>query len=205
MHACCKAASHPWDRYEVDLRWLPGRLRCLIVGENPGSDDSDYFYTVPRSYSDDTVGVRRRLLCGLHNKNLIQEATLEAFREAGFLFDHAIRCPLPREVVEAERRAARRYASERVKHPAHLEGAIAQASAVWVMGHIASNAVANTCKTFPKTPRLISKPPYPGELSPNSKFFLSRYLTWCDDVEVSRICQAFAQFARKRAIFQSPT
>ena len=33
--------------YDVPNRWKPQRVRCLIVGENPGEQDSMYFYDVP--------------------------------------------------------------------------------------------------------------------------------------------------------------
>ena len=80
----------------IDLRlngnWLPRVVRYLLIGENPGDSDSEYFYQRPRSYDADKVAVRRALLHGLHQQRLITEPTLEAFRDAGFLFDHAIRC-----------------------------------------------------------------------------------------------------------------
>jgi len=203
--ACCVAGSHHWDRYEVARVWAPQHLCCFIIGENPGAADSEYFYAKPESYAEDPVDVRRRLLRGLRDERLIAEPTLEAFREAGFLFDHGIRCSLPRRVVRAEHRAAMRYASTRVGRAPHLVPFLSQAPTVWVMGHIASNAVANACEAagcdpFPKKRRQISKPPYPGELGPGSKFFLSRYLTRCYDAEVSNICRAFGVFARARSI-----
>ena len=201
MLACCGAASHSWDQYQVEHLWLPRRLRCLIIGENPGSEASEYFYAVPKSYVKDAVVVRRCLLRGLHAQKLIREATLEGFRDAGFLFDHAIRCPLPSSVVEDERRAARRYASTRVMNPTHLCPWLSQATAVWVMGHLASNAVANATVEFPKKRRRISMHPYPGEISPRSKFFLSEYFTWRNEKKTPEICQVFTRFARERVIF----
>jgi hypothetical protein len=170
---CCGAAAHPWDQYEVENRWLPLTVRCLIVGENPGAVDSEYFYAVPKSYARDRVIVRRCLLHGLHREKLILEATLEAFRDAGFLFDHGIRCPLSRNEVKTEQRAAKLYRSRRVGCAPHLVPLLSQSSTVWVMGHIASNAVANATETsptdiFPKEQRLISKAPYPCELAPGS-------------------------------------
>lgn len=95
MPTCCGAEKHGWDRQEVERRWLPTTLRCFVVGENPGDTTSEYFYERPASYAADEVTVRRALLRGLHEQGLIAEATLEGFQEAGFLFDHAIRCQLP--------------------------------------------------------------------------------------------------------------
>ena len=108
MPACCGAEKHEWDRLEVERRWLPARLQCLVIGENPGDTTSEYFYERPPSYASDGVVVRRALLAGLRHEGLIADATLEGFREAGFLFDHAIRCQLPSEVVAAERMQAAR-------------------------------------------------------------------------------------------------
>jgi len=201
MLACCGVTLHPWNRYEVERQWLPGSLRCLIIGENPGDTDSQYFYTVPQSYDRDRVVVRRCLLHGLYDQKLIREATLEGFRDAGFLFDHAIRCPLSQAVVKAEHRAARRYASSRVENPTHLLSLMSHATAVWVMGHIASNAVANVCGAFSKKQRRISKHPYLGELEADSRFFLSEYFTRWNQNDSVQICRAFAQFARVRGIF----
>lgn len=86
MPACCSAVKHPWDEHEVERRWLPRALRCLIIGENPGDTTSEYFYQPPASYASDAVVVRRALLRGLHHHGLIPEPTLEGFRDAGFLF-----------------------------------------------------------------------------------------------------------------------
>ena len=201
MPACCDAVLHPWDRYGVQQRWLPGTLQCLVIGENPGNTDSQYFYAPPQSYARDRVIVRRCLLRGLCDQKLISEATLEGFRNAGFLFDHAIRCPLSQTIVKAERQAARRYASPRAEEPSHLLASLSQAVVVWVMGHIACNAVANACTSFPKVPRPISKPPYPGELEIGSKFFVSEYFTRWNQSESVEICRAFKRFALERGVF----
>jgi hypothetical protein len=201
MLACCGAVLHPWDRHEVQQQWLPGTLRCLIIGENPGDTDSQYFYAPPQSYARDRGTVRRCLLRGLCDQKLISETTLEGFRNAGFLFDHAIRCPLSQIVVKAERHAARRYASPRVDEPVHLLASLSQAVVVWVMGHLACNAVANVCTSFPKERRLISELPYPGELEPGSKFFVSEYFTRWNQSESVGICRAFKRFALERGVF----
>jgi hypothetical protein len=60
---CC-GKSHAWDTYDVPNRWKPQqRVRCLIVGENPGKQNSVYFYDVPANH--DPVRVRTNLLHGL--------------------------------------------------------------------------------------------------------------------------------------------
>src|SRR4051812_28971492 len=198
MPACC-GAEHPWDRYHVQQKWWPKVLRYLIVGENPGNLGSEYFYAVPADYSADRVVVRKQMLRGLYSQGLIPEPTLPGFREGGFLFDHAIRCPLPPEVVNIERQNATRYASHRVEHPLHLQRSLSDANAVWVMGHLASNAVANATNDFPRERRRISKPPFPGAARPNSRFFVSEYFTWRNAPRCAKICEAFSRFVERRA------
>jgi hypothetical protein len=202
MLACCGAVRHQWEEHEVERRWLPRVLRCLIVGENPGDTDSEYFYEPPESYESDEVAVRRALLRGLHRCNLIPQATLEGFQDAGFLFDHAIRCQLPSSVIKRERQKAMRYASRLVENPAHLRDRLAEARTVWVMGHFASNAVANASPDFPKHRRQLSRPPYPGRLRACSKFFLSEYLSWRTEADAPRFCEAFEWFARDKVAFE---
>jgi hypothetical protein len=201
MLSCCGTDSHPWDQYQAAERWMPRTLRCLIIGESPGDLDSEYFYTAPKDYDQDRVAVRRCLLRGLHQHELISQATLEVFRDAGFLFDHAIRCPLPPEIVNAEREAAMRYASQRVLCPNHLRRILDESPVVWVMGHLASNAVANIVSDFQKVKRRVSQPPFPSELTLGSKFFLSEYLTRRNENRAPQICEAFVRFARARGIF----
>jgi hypothetical protein len=138
---CCRAAEHPWDRFKVDLFWRPRQLRCLIIGENPGDVESAYFYEAPGGYANDPVVVRRYLLRGLLGQKLLISATLEGFRDAGFLFDHAIRCPLSSVDVKKERSAAMRYASSRVQRSAPLLAPLSQPPVVWVMGQLANNAM----------------------------------------------------------------
>src|SRR2546428_10378446 len=87
MLACCGVQEHPWDRHNVKTDWLPASIRCLIVGENPGAARSEYFYNPPTSYARDRVVVRKGLLHGLHAVGLLNAATLEGFRDAGFLLD----------------------------------------------------------------------------------------------------------------------
>ena len=199
---CCDGI-HPFDRFEVERLWSPPQLRCLIVGENPGSYDSPYFYERPRSYENDPVKVRRGLLQNLFKQKLLPSATLKGFQEAGFLFDHAIRCPLSQKVIAKERVAAMKYASIRVQNPTHLLTALTQAPIVWVMGHLASNAVANLTAEFPKEQRRISSPPFPGEVGPKSRFFVSSYLTRWNEKDWPEIFVAFAQFFFNRKVVDS--
>lgn len=202
MLACCGAEKHQWEKHEVEPVWLPRVLRCFIVGENPSDTTSQYFYEAPDDYASDAVVVRRALLRGLHEHGLIPEAKLEAFRDAGFLFDHAIRCQLDSDTVGAERQKAMRYASGRVQNPAHLRPWLAQAKVVWVMGHLASNGVGNAIAEFPRQRRRISLPPFPGSIAPGSRFFLSEYLSWRTESEASRFSESFARFAREKAAFE---
>ena len=199
---CCGAEKHQWEKHEVERRWLPRVLRCFIVGENPGDTTSEYFYEPPASYASDEVAVRRALLHGLHQRGLIAEATLEGFQGAGFLFDHAIRCQLASRVINVERQKAMRYASHLVEDPAHLRVRLAEAKTVWVMGHLASNAVANATAEFPKERRRISGPPYPGRIRACSRFFLSEYLSWRTESEAPRFCEAFERFAHEKVAFE---
>jgi hypothetical protein len=202
MLACCGADQHQWEEHEVERRWLPRVLRCFIVGENPGDTDSEYFYQPPASYTLDDVAVRRALLRGLHPRGLILEATLEGFQDAGFLFDHAIRCQLASGVIKVERQRAMRYACRLVENPEHLRNRLADARTVWVMGHFASNAVADASPDFPNQRRQISRPPYPGRLQACSKFFLSVYLSWRTEADAPRFREAFESFAREKAAFE---
>jgi len=197
---CCEV-QHQWDKHEVERRWLPSKLRCFVVGENPGDSTSQYFHERPADYESDEVAVRRALLRGLHQHDLIQEATLEGFKEAGFLFDHAIRCQVPPAAVTSERQKAIRYASLRVENTCHLRPWLAQARVVWVMGHLASNGVADATTEFPKRRRKISKQPYPGEIACDSRFFLSEYLSWRTEAQAPAFCRAFREFALQRHVF----
>jgi hypothetical protein len=202
MLACCGAEKHQWEKHEVERVWLPRILRCFIVGENPGDTTSQYFYEPPETYASDAVVVRRALLRSLHEHALIPEATLAAFRDAGFLFDHATRCQLDSDTVSAERQKAIRYASRRVEDPVHLRSWLAKARMVWVMGHLASNAVGNATSEFPRQRRRISLPPFPASSASGSRFFLSEYLSWRTESKASRFCEAFGRFARERAALE---
>lgn len=199
---CCPESEHAWDCHRVGTKWFPSPLRCLIIGENPGSNKSTYFYDNSQGGQHDSVTVRRNLLRGLYCQKLIDAPTLDAFRDAGFLFDHAIRCHLSPADVRKERSLADRYASPRAKSATHLMPIIQQAPKVWVMGRVARNAVAaldcglledwNEEKTQAKQ---ITKCPYPLMIPQGTpKFFISRYLTHVSLKEVEAICQRFENF-----------
>ena len=198
MLACCGAQEHPWNRYSVEKDWLPTSIRCLIVGENPGSDNSEYFYNPPRSYARDRVVVRKGLLRGLADVGLVATASLEGFRDAGFLFDHGIRWSATSRHREARASPCEtiRVDAGRCRDPspaAPVEGRDRLGQ-----GHIASNAVVNATAHFPKERRMISQSPYPGESGPGSRFFVSEYFTRWNRRVVPEICAAFARFAGAR-------
>jgi hypothetical protein len=65
--------------------------------------------------------------------------TLQAFRDAGFLFDHGIRCYLTRSEIKAQARLARHYESPLAATAMHLKPLLSSARRVWVMGYVARN------------------------------------------------------------------
>lgn len=162
--------------------WVPAELRCLIVGESPGENAEKYFYNRRRK-----VAVRTIVLRELHRHSLLTEPTLVAFRNAGFLFDHAIRCLLASETIQREASLADQYRSPRAADAAHLDSFLVVKSPVWVMGRIARNAVAYPRSEFPRDTSEISKPPNPRWMSEAPRFFVSRYLLHASRVEVARI------------------
>jgi hypothetical protein len=182
--SCC-GKPHPWDIYEVALRWRPATLRCLTVGENPGDESSIYFYQPPEGR--DSVRVRSNLLYGLTVAAVISAPTLEAFRAAGFLFEHAIRCYMPSEEVERYRRSADREIPSLPGKAEHLRPLLCEAQRVWVMGRIARKAVGNVAEDFPRERNQISKPPYPCRLK-GTKYFVSRYLSRMSRSRAATIC-----------------
>jgi hypothetical protein len=186
---CCKG-NHPWDEHEVPVRWAPPVLHCLIVGENPGDVGSRYFYSDP--FDPDRVIVRKNLLAGLHSAGILATPTLDAFRSAGFIFDHAIRCRLPSEVINRERQLAMRYASPRAAAAEHLRPLIDRAETVWAMGYIARNAVANLFPEIARIRNRIGGSPYPCHLPEAPKIFVSRYFTRISEEVASSICEVFA-------------
>ena len=98
--------------------------------------------------------------------------------------------------MNQERLKANRYACERVANAVHLVPSLPQARIVWVMGHLACNAVANASTDFPKERRKISQNPYPGPIAPGSRFFVSEYFRRFTK-SGKAIFEAFARFARQ--------
>jgi hypothetical protein len=191
---CCGEPAHAWDQFRVAMEWMPHPLRCLIVGENPGSVSTGYFYDGDRG-----VAVRTVLLGGLHCAGIIEASTLDAFRASGFLFDHGIRCHLTGDAVATERRLARTSSSTRASAATHLTPYIRTASAVWVMGYVASNAVAAPCSGFPRDMRDVALCPYPMQILEAPKFIVSRYLTRASGADVAAIFRAFVTFWAQRS------
>jgi len=199
---CCSDPEHAWDLYRVKSAWFPGQLRCLIIGENPGDTGATYFYDHSSGSGRDRVTVRRNLLNGLHQVRLLSAPTLGAFRAAGFLFDHAIRCHLPSAQVSKERNRADHYDSPRAKSATHLASLVQQAPKVWVMERIARNAVAALNCGLPedwdaakRQAKQITHPPYPRQVpQEHPKFVVSRYLPHISLAEVESLCQKFRAF-----------
>jgi hypothetical protein len=65
---CCGEPAHAWDQFRVASERLPTTIRCLIVGENPGSASATYFYD-----EGGDVAVRTVLLGGLQGAGIIAE------------------------------------------------------------------------------------------------------------------------------------
>ena len=160
-----------FERTNVEGRWTPRRLRCLVVGESPGAPGSSCFYD-PIPFSGDPVKVRSLLLQGLRHENIIDVSSLEAFKEAGFLFDHAIREQLDMAQVQVERDRAKKFTSKFAESATHLPPLIEKAESVWAMGDIARNAMLCFFPSIPREHRPLT-PPY--RLS--EKIFTSRYFT----------------------------
>lgn len=154
---CCSNLAHLWDAFAVSQTWCSSDLRCLIVGESPSEP---YIYEVNRRAAIQTI-----LLEDLHSHELIAQPNLPAFRDAGFLFDHAIRCLLPQPVIKQEWRRAKRYSSKRAETATHLQPLLSAATKVWVMGYIARNAIAVLCHEFPRDRCGITKAPYPCKVA----------------------------------------
>jgi len=167
---CCEG-RHPFDSRRVRDSWWPQELHCLLVGESPGPPGADYFYDPIPANAPDSIVVHRHLLPGLAAIGLIESPTLEAFRAAGFGFDHAIRCQLPTATVKHEHKLARRYASPRAHAAAHLVESVAAARKVWILGHIARDAVTHVCGLRDRRSRIT--PPYLSETKPS--VFVSQY------------------------------
>lgn len=198
--SCRCGKEHPWDTFSVAAEWMPLALRCFVIGESPGENPAKYFYNARRK----RVAIRTIMLRELRRHGLLAEPTLPAFRKAGFLFDHAIRCLLPRDTIRRERSLADRYESSRAQAATHLSSYLGPAPAVWVMGRIARNAVAVRCAEFPRDTSEISKPPYPRQLPDAPRFFVSRYLLHTPGIEVPTIFARFHRFLDEKAGLQCP-
>lgn len=180
MPPTCCASSHPLDVAKIRERWWPATLRCLVIGESPGSPGAAYFYDPLPHGRRDPVEVRRKLLAGLAELRITEAPTLEAFKTAGFLFDHAIRCQLPSEDILLERRLAGSFRSPRAHHADHLRTLVDTAPKVWVMGAIARDAVANL---YAIPPRAFQRTLHPPSVPENyGRFFVSQYLNRYADV-----------------------
>jgi hypothetical protein len=150
---------------------MPQRLRCLIIGESPGAPGSACFYD-PILPSSDPVKVRRLLLRALTNDHILTAPSLEEFKAAGLVFDHAIREQIDMGLVEVDRDKAAKFESVLAASATHLLPLIEKAESVWAMGFIARNAMTGLFASIPKK-RLTLTPPY----KLNDKIFVSRYLT----------------------------
>ena len=179
---------------------MPPALRCFVIGESPGENPAKYFYNTRRK----RVAIRTIMLRELNRHGLVDELTLAAFQNAGFLLDHAIRCLLPKDTIRREHRLADRYASPLAQAEKHLSGCLDRAPAVWVMGRIARNAVAARCAEFPRDTSEISRPPYPRRLPDAPRFFVSRYLLHASGIEVQTIFARLHAFLDQRAALQCP-
>jgi hypothetical protein len=117
---------------------------------------------------------------------------LEAFREAGFLFDHAIRCQLPKAVIDVERKLAEKFISDRAHQATHLKPIVDQATKVWIMGYVARDAVTH----ISLSPTMVMRfkkltPPYVE----NSKIFVSAYFTrYLKEQQVDKAVSRFKGF-----------
>lgn len=188
--SCACGKDHPWDTFSVSAEWVPVPLRCFVIGESPGNDAAKYFYNARRK----RVAIRTIMLRELGRHSLVDELTLRAFQQRGFLFDHAIRCLLPSDTIRRERTLADRYESPRAKAATHLNGNLQRAPAVWVMGRIARNAVAERCDEFPRDASEISKSPHPCQLPQAPRFFVSRYLLHSPSSEIPTIFARLHRF-----------
>jgi len=170
MSQKCCGLIHSFDRCAVAEVWVPAAIRCFIIGENPGIPGAPYFYD-PIPLKRDSVGVRRLLLPALAAENLISEPTLLGFREGGFLFDHAIRCQLPKATMDRERARARTFRPSLADQASHLRRLVGRSCKVWLMGGVARAAIRSQYPELGVEARNLEQP-YAVE----SKFFVSHYL-----------------------------
>jgi hypothetical protein len=190
---CC-SGRHPFDSRAVLERWQPKDLRCLIIGESPGDTDSAYFYDPIPVGRRDPIEVRRYLLSGLSSVGLISSPTLEALSSGGFLFDHAIRCQLRRDVINRERAAAAGWKSERAHRASHLVELLDVAPKVWVMGRIDLDAVRHVCGLSALVATCRVDPPYIVADTGGPRFFVSRYLNRWSEPTRAEILDEFKRF-----------
>src|SRR5215831_13034646 len=179
MFSSCSHTNHPFDSRHVKANWWPPDLKCLVNGENPGSPASAYFYDPIPQNRRDPVRVRSALLNMLSQIGIIGSPDLAAFKAAGLVFDHAIRCPLASKTeIIRQRHLATSFGSPLAHQATYLRPLIEQANKIWVMGHIARDAVIFLMKKEDHDIRYK----FAEKLSPPSiysKFFFSRYLTRC--------------------------
>jgi hypothetical protein len=186
---CCNTV-HEADRLKVEEKWWPKVSRCLIIGESPGNPGSLHFYDPIPDGRTDPVSVRRHLLNQFVAEGLLQATTLEDFKERGYFFDHAVRCQIPMEKVERDRKLAQQYRSQLVVSQNHLAGLIERFDMVWVMGYMARNAVA-TLGCIPADRRGLI-PAY----TIGRKFFISAYIRHYRNYGPHEIASAFSAFQK---------
>jgi hypothetical protein len=186
---CCKTV-HAADRLKVEENWWPKVPRCLIIGESPGNPGSLHFYDPIPSGRLDPVRIRHNLLDQLVVEGLLQSATLEDFRDKGYFFDHAVRCQIPMKIVITDRRRARSYRSQLVATQTHLAKLIKAFDRVWVMGHMARNALANLGLIAINPCSLI--PAY----TEGRRFFISPYVRRYRGYGPQDILSAFVAFQK---------
>ena len=184
---CCEG-PHSFDSRRVRDSCWPEELQCLLIGESPGPPGADYFYDSVPDNARDPIVVRRHLLPGLVATGLLNSPTIEALCAAGFGFDHAIRCQLPTATIKHEYKLARRYASPRAHAATHLAELVGAARKVWILGHIARDAVTHVCGLQDRRPRIT--PPY--ILPEDPRIFVSQYFRRFDSPSAVR--EIIAQF-----------
>lgn len=193
----CSHKNHPFDSRHVRENWWPHQLKCLVIGENPGFTTSAYFYDPIPKNKRDPIQVRSQLLKMLSQIGIISSPDHIAFKSAGFAFDHGIRCPLDSKTeITRQRHLAAGFRSPLAHEAAYLRPLIEQAHKVWVMGHIARDAVVFLMKD--KEPGMRDR--LSRNLSPpsvDSKFFVSRYLTRCPKKDRVIILEEFRNFWSK--------
>jgi hypothetical protein len=188
---CC-GVSHPFDASLARRALWPDRVRCLVIGENPGVPGAAYFYDPVPSNRTDPIEIRRYMLAALAGEGLIEEPSLEAFSKAGFALDHVVRCQLPSRMIAAERRLAARYGSKRAAAADHLPPLIRHAEKVWAVGYLARNAVVSI---HPEVRAQIKvTPPY----SVGDRLFVSRYLNRFAAQQTRSIARDLGQFLAGR-------